>query len=48
MKFLSLYPECVPVVDISHFTSGNRPMWFKSALNSNYEHNHNSFKSWPI
>ena len=26
---------------------GNRPMWFKSAVNSKYEHNNNSFQSWP-
>ena len=28
-------------------TSGNRPMWFKSAVNSKYKRNNNSFQSLP-
>ena len=37
MKFLSLYPKCVPVT--LYITSRNRPMWFKSAVNSKYKRN---------
>ena len=46
MKFLSLTLN-VSWWSLSHITSGNRSKWFKSAVNSKYEHNNNSFQSWP-